>query len=173
VTLHADNDDSGLANATLVIDQGPKTAFKVSGEKRYEVGPDFMSGSDVPFKSDNRYGKATIRSHTNFSEHDNHSLTMSWTRSSSFREVDFLELGQVSEPYWDYDDDYIFINWQRSFDNHTLKVLSSYMSSDAEQEWRSCQATVFLLEETNTLYRANPELVSALINNEVPVPQNQ
>ena len=172
LTLQADSDDSGLANATLVIDQGAKTTFKVSGEKRYEDGPDFMSGSDDPFDSDNRYGKATIRSHTNFSEHDDHSLTMSWTRSSSFREIDFLESGQISDPYWEYDDDYIFIDWQRSFNNHTFKVLSSYMSSDAEQEWRSCQATVFLLEETNNLYRANPELVSALINNEVPVPQN-
>lgn len=173
VTVFADTDDSGLANVTAVLNEGAKTTFKVSAEKRYEDGPDTIFGREEPYNADNRYGKITLRSHTDFDVQNNHHLTMSWTKSASNREVDYLESGQISDPYWDYEDNYIFINWQRSSKNHTYQVLSSHMRSDAEQEWRSCQATVFLLEETNNLYRANPDLVNAFINGLVPEPRNE
>jgi iron complex outermembrane receptor protein len=142
------------------------TAYRVTADHSRDEGYD-LSGKVRGAHDFTSLNRLTASTSTDFADGSN--LDIEVALLDQFREVEYVDAGQITFPDLVSRDIYINSRWQKNLSSdHGLQVSANAAQHTNKQGWTTCVPTAYLLPEMAQLWTANKAMVGAVAAGKMP-----
>lgn len=143
-----------------------RTSYRMTADYSRDEGYD-VSGATKAAHDRTSLKRLTINTSTELK--DGSTLDLKAAFLEQFRDVEYVDAGQITFPDLASRDAYLNARWRKSFSqNHDIQISANAAQHTNSQAWTTCVPTAYLLPEMRDLWTTNKAMVPSVAAGKVP-----